>query len=385
MFGGSRDYRRFCKLPSATRSIVFYAESRNDWHHFSPVIEGLTGHYGRTVSYLTSDPNDLAFAAAGERLRVFHVGEGLVRTWAFYNLRADLLVLTMMDLHNLQLKRSLHPVHYVYLFHAPGSTHMVDHAGSYDHYDTILCVGPHHVKEIRARERQAGLPAKHLVEHGYHRIEQLVDEARRYRRRRHDDVPTILVAPTWGATSVLHLCGESLLGTLLEAGYRVILRPHYVTVKRSASLIADLKRRFGAHPGFEYVDLMGETDSLLEADLLVCDWSSMAIEYALALEKPVLFIDVPMRVRNPEWPALGIEPMEIAIRERVGRVLAPSRVAEAPALIRALLAEPEQFRANIAAVRQDYLFNFGHSAEAAAAEIVRLADERATSRLQARG
>jgi hypothetical protein len=385
MSGGWRDYRRFCKLPAAGRSIVFYAESRNDWHHFFPIIERLTGPCRRQVSYLTSDAHDLAFEAAGERLRVFHIGEGLVRTWAFYNLRADLLVLTMMDLHNLQLKRSLHPVHYVYIFHSPGSTHMVDHPHAYDHYDTLFCVGPHHVREIRARERQARLPAKHLVEHGYHRIEQLVEAAHRHRKRRRDAMPAILVAPTWGETSILHVCGETLLATLLEAGYRVILRPHHMTVKRSPRLIAGLRRRFAAHPGFDYVDLMGEIDSLLESDLLVCDWSAMAIEYALALEKPVLFIDVPMRVRNPQWPALGIEPMEIAIRERVGSVLAPARVAEAPALIQALIARPERFRAGIAAVRRDYLFNFGHSAEVAAAEILRLADQRAAERLQVQG
>ena len=45
----------------------------------------------------------------------------------------------------------------------------------------------------------------------------------------------------------------------------------------------------------------------------------MAIEYALGLGKPVLFVDVPPRVRNPAWAELGLEPMEMRIRRELGR------------------------------------------------------------------
>ena len=73
---------------------------------------------------------------------------------------ADLLLTQLLDLDNFDLKRSVHPVHYVYMFHSLISTHMADHANSYDHYDTILCAGPHQAREIRRREELEGLPAK---------------------------------------------------------------------------------------------------------------------------------------------------------------------------------------------------------------------------------
>ena len=63
---------------------------------------------------------------------------------------------------------------------------------------------------------------------------------------------------------------------------------------------------------------MEESDSLFESDLLICDWSAMAIEYALGLGKPVLFVDVPPRVRNPNYAELGLEPMEMRIRRELG-------------------------------------------------------------------
>src|SRR5207253_4002884 len=64
----------------------------------------------------------------------------------------------------------------------------------------------------------------------------------------------------------------------------------------------------------------------LESDVLICDWSAMAIEYALGLGKPVLFVDVPPRVRNPSYAELGIEPMEMRIRRELGTVLPLDRV-----------------------------------------------------------
>ena len=77
-------------------------------------------------------------------------------------------------------------------------------------------------------------------------------------------------------------------------------------------VIEKLKARYAGHANFEYQDRMGESDTLFRSDILICDWSAMAIEYALALEKPVLFIDLPRRVRNPDWQALEIEPMNLS-------------------------------------------------------------------------
>jgi len=99
-------------------------------------------------------------------LHAFRIRPGAVCIWFFQALKADVMVLTMLDLQNFQLKRSIHPVRYAYVFHSMGSTHMVDHENSYDHYDSLLCTGPHHVAEIRRREQLKGLPPKHLFAYG---------------------------------------------------------------------------------------------------------------------------------------------------------------------------------------------------------------------------
>jgi YidC/Oxa1 family membrane protein insertase len=370
-----RSYRRFQKLPPHDRSIVFYSETHQDWHHLQPLIDFLVGPLGRRVCHVTSEPS-VPLPPGPPGLRSFRVGSGALCTWLFQTLRADAMVLTMLDLDTFHLKRSLHPVHYVYVFHTMSSTHMVDLESSYDHYDSVLCAGPHHVEEIRRREQLKGLAPKRLVPSGYPRLERLVELAAG-RPRRPSGSTTVLLAPTWGEESTLPVCGEPLIAALLSGGIHVILRPHYQTVRLAPRLVERMIHRFGSDPCFRYVDRMEESDSLFESDLLISDWSGMAIEYALGLGKPVLFVDVPPRVRNPKYGELGLEPIEMRIRRELGRILPLDQVSEAPRHVAALLHEASAFRDRSVALRERWTFNFGRSVEVGAREIARIADERA--------
>jgi len=372
-------YRRFQKLPPDDRRIVFYSESHQDWHHLQPLIDFLVERLSRTVCHVTSE-STAALPVSRPGLHAFRIRSGAVLTWFFQMLKTDLMVLTMLDLQNFHLKRSKHPVHYAYVFHSMGSTHMVDHENSYDHYDSLLCVGPHHVAEIRRREELKGLPPKHLFAHGYGRLERLVEAAAAERPRPPAQPTTVLLAPTWGEHSILHVCGPPLIDALLRAGLRVILRPHYQTARLAPRVVQGLTARFGQDPRFRHVDRMGETDSLLESDLLISDWSAMAIEYGLGLGRPVLFVDVPPRVRNPKYAELGLEPMEMRIRRELGTVLPLDRVADAPAYVADLLRGAREFRDRMVALRAAWVFNFGRSVEVGAREIARLADERAEAK-----
>ena len=368
-------YRRFQHLPAHDRRIVFYSESDQDWHHLQPLIDFLIEKLSRTVCHVTSEAKSALPSAPRTGLHAFRIRSGPVLTWFFQMLEADVMVLTMLDLQNFHLKRSTHPVHYAYVFHSMGSTHMVDHETSYDHYDTLLCVGPHHVAEIRRREELKGLPPKHLFPHGYGRLERLVEAAARPRDPAAP--PTVLLAPTWGEHSILHVCGEPLIAALLAAGLRVILRPHYQTALLAPRVVENLVARFGTDPRFRHVGRMEDTASLLESDLLICDWSAMAIEYALGLGKPVLFVDVPPRVRNPRYEELGIEPMEMRIRRELGIILPLDRLADAPKYVAELLHRAPALRDRAATLREAWTFNFGRSVEVGAREIARIADERA--------
>lgn len=385
-------WRAYRKLPADWRNIVIYSESGQDWHYFAGLIEVLNGELQRKVTYITSDDTDPGLERKHGLYKAICLPEGFFLTLHFNMQQADVVVLTMMDLGNLQLKKSINPVHYVYLFHALGSTHMVDHAGSYDAYDSLFCAGPHHVAELRKREDLQGIPPRNLFEYGHPRLEDLLLSAQAYERkhgvRDAGEAPVVLIAPTWGEQSIFNTCGEELTGILLEAGYHVIVRPHYQTSKLTPEVIGKLKAKYAGHENIEFQDRMGESDTLFRSDILICDWSAMAIEYALGLEKPVLFIDLPRRVRNPDWQQLGIEPLEASFREVAGDIVAPADLEQAPGKIAALLERREEFRQTMRRLRPQMVFNIGNSIALGAAEIARLADDKAqqrTMREQANG
>ncbi len=385
---GWSEWRQYRKLSADWRNIVIYSESGQDWHYFEPLVTALNEDLARKVTYITSDEDDAGLKRQHGLYRSICIPEGFFLTLHFNFQKADVVVMTMMDLNNFQLKRSINPVHYVYLFHALGSTHMVDHANSYDAYDSLFCVGPHHVAELRKRESMLGIEPRNLFEYGHPRLENLLVVAMSYQlsalQAAEATSTTVLIAPTWGDESIFNTCGDELTGLLLDAGYHVIVRPHYQTVKKTPEVIDKLRTKYGDRDNFEYQDRMDESDSLFRSDILICDWSAMAIEYALGLEKPVLFVDLPRRVRNPDWQAMDIEPVEIGFRKLAGDIVSPQQLDEVPQKIDGLLQNQENFRQRMQKLRSQMVFNIGNSIQAGAKEIARLADEKVTGR-QARG
>jgi YidC/Oxa1 family membrane protein insertase len=252
---------------------------------------------------------------------------------------------------------------------------MADRADSFDHYDSILCAGPHQQDEIRKRESLHDLNAKQLFEHGYGRLEQLMAERRDAPRIQQDGDIHVLLAPSWGDETILNLCGLELTGILLDAGFRVTLRPHYQTHWLTPDVIDRIVAQYGDRAGFRLVEQMGESESLFDSHVMITDWSGAGMDYGLGLEKPVLYIDVPPKSRNDTWPELGMEPFESFIRDKIGAILPMSDLADAPPTIKRLLEDPRRFREQVTELRRNSVYHLGSSAEAGAAALARIADE----------
>ena len=360
-------YRAYKKLPKSYKKVVFYSESFQDWHHLKPLLNALLDD-DIAVTYVTSDDRDPGLLKLSNKYRSIYIGKGFFRILFFQFLKAKLLILTMMDLNNFELKRSMHPVHYVYIFHSLTSTHMVDTEKSFDHYDTIFCAGPHQKKEIELREKNKDLKAKNLVPYGYPRIEKLIQLSSKPKNEK----KVILLAPTWGEQSIINLMGMEICSIILNQGYSLILRPHHETIKRSPQLIDEIENKYSHLETFRLVREMGDAESLLQSDLLICDWSGTAIEYAFGLEKPVIFIDIPPRVRNPNWREIQSEPLEMSIREKVGRVICPSKLDELPSSISQLLNEHQISSSLIKSLREEFIYNLSRSEITGREEIKRL-------------
>ena len=248
--------------------------------------------------------------------------------------------------------------HYVYVPHSTGSLHMKYPEGNFNAFDTIMAVGQHHVEEfLRIRKSEAGVNA--LVA-GYGRMDMLRRQYSELFVQEGSDEPpskTIAIAPSWHDGNILEIIGIDFTQILLGKGYRVIFRPHYKIAELKPAFIGKLKGHFSGHKNFK-LDIAGQDSSIFfKSDLLVSDYSGIALEYAFLRERPVLFIDAPPKVRNPNWHEVEIEPIELFLREKLGRIVSP----DIQMLIdetEKLLDQPGKIFESIVEARNRYCFNF---------------------------
>ncbi len=373
-----KELKQFQSLPQSDRRIVFYSEDVHSMIHFEKVIDRLNSKFQLKVCYLTSDSNDPVFNLGESNILPFYIGDGIVRTSAFYKMNASICIMTMPDIETFHLKRSkVYPVHYLYLFHAMVSTHYNYRKSAFDHYDTIFCTGSHHIDEIRETERVYGLKPKHLFPDGYRRIEELIENVGAIRSENpnfNQERKTVILAPSWGADATLETCGEEIVGLLLSAGYRTIVRPHPMTTKHNEPLIKGLFEKFNKNNLFQLQTDIRDEKTLYESHVMISDWSGVALEYAFACERPVIFIDVPRKCNNLEADKISLEPFESSVRNKIGRIVSPDHLQSLVGSIEELYKDSTTFIEQIRKVRNESIFNLGNSLEKATDEIGRLLD-----------
>lgn len=366
------DYRRF--FGTVDKHLVIYSEKSGFYKYFQGAVEWLLANSDVRIHYVTSDPDDRVFdlAQTEPRIMPYYIGEKRLIT-LMMKMDADVVLMTLEDLDNYYVKRSYvrKDTEYVFAFHHMTSTTLTAHEQAYDHYDALLCVGPHQVREIRAAEKLRGLPPKELVECGYDLLDR---EIRSYATRPHEshDRPVVLVAPSWQTDNILDLCPKGVIDPLLERGWKVIVRPHPEYTKRFRARWEALQAAYADRSAddiwFER-DFSG-ADSILDADVLVTDWSSVFCEFSFVTLKPSVFVDTPMKVGNPNWKATGIEPTDISLRNEVGISVGTDELGRLGNVIQEMLDNPDAWRDRIEAVRSRMIFNLGRGGEVAGRYLV---------------
>jgi YidC/Oxa1 family membrane protein insertase len=355
-------YTFYRKIPKNEREIVFYSEDIASFRYFEGLIDYLTTEENLKICYITSDTSDPILSQKRSNIKALYIKSLL----AFFTVTLDskLLIMTMPDLHQLHVRRSERGTHHVYLFHNIGSSFPVIRFGALFHYDTIFCAGPHHIEEIRAQEDLYNLPKKHLVEFGYSSLEKIYNDYKNYdhsKKKPSAYKARILIAPSWGDNSILNFCGSKLIRILLESNYEVIVRPHPMTKINSPKVLQSLNKEFENFDNYVFEGEITSTESFYNSDLLISDWSGVSYEYAFGTERPVLCIDVPQKIVNERYKEIGIEPVDIGIRNRLGAVLKPDELEKADSLITHILANKDTYVAEIIKARGEFVYNFGDS------------------------
>lgn len=356
------DYKRFFSV--ANKHLVFYSESSGFYKYYRATIAYLLSHTNIIVHYVTSDPADQIFEVAKNqsRIRPYYIGEKKLIT-LFMKMDADMVIMTMPDLQNFHIKRSYvrKDVEYVYVPHGLDSLNLTMRTGSVDHYDAVLCVGPNQKEEIKKTEEVYNLPPKKLVECGY----MLLDDMRAGFSEKADcsEQPVILIAPSWQEANIMDSCIDELLTSLQYTGYHIVVRPHPQYVKHREAQLNDLKARYAGTPQVEIQTNFASNSTVFQADLLITDWSGIAYEYAYTTCQPVLFVNTPMKVMNPEYERIGVVPINISIRKEIGREIEPEDAGQANIVVEEMVARRGEYQERIRKLACQNVYNLGQSAQ----------------------
>jgi YidC/Oxa1 family membrane protein insertase len=171
----------------------------------------------------------------------------------------------------------------------------------------------------------------------------------------------VLVAPSWGECSLVEHGLEPLIEILLQAHFQVTLRLHPMTRRHAPGLARQLLRTHEGSGRFRFDPHINTTDSLLDADIMISEWSGAPLEYAFARERPVIFIDTPAKVNNPNFGRIDLPCLEVDIREQIGRIVKPDALHELPRVVRELVDGAQAWAAQIRSVREATVFNVGDS------------------------
>tara|TARA_B110000263_G_C15306800_1_gene510859 strand:- start:2457 stop:3611 length:1155 start_codon:yes stop_codon:yes gene_type:complete len=369
------ELKRFENLSDEERTIIFYVENEYYFIYLKSIINELIDKNDIRICYVTSSKTDPMLKNNHKNISSFYIGDGTARTKFFLNLKAKILIMTMPDLQSFHIKRSkISNVHYVYVFHSPVSTHLVYRKEAFDNFDTVFCVGNFQIEEIRERESKYNLKEKRLIKCGYGRLDDLIIEYENFDRSQNkiNNKKQIIIAPSWGENGIIETIGKNLIQQLLTLDYKVVLRPHPMTSKKSPKKIKNIQEKFCDNPNFCLEEDVRTFNTFFTSDCIISDWSGVAIESAFTTRKPVLFIDVPIKMRNPEYKEISITPLEIKIREQIGTVIVPDEIINLQEKIEYMIKNKNEFDTKIKKLREQLIFNIGQSEKIAAKEILKL-------------
>lgn len=376
---GKADYKRFLKTQG--KMIVFYSEKNGFYKYYKNIIEEIIRRTNIVIHYITSDPEDEVFQMESGQFKPYYINENRMIV-LMMKMETEIMVMTTPDLENFQLKRSYvkKDIEYIYVPHDVNSTNLSFHKNALDHFDTIFTSGPKNMAEIAEREEKFKVPKKNLIAWGSSVIDNMTAS---YEEMLREGTPgekkTVLIAPSWQADNILDSCIEQMLDQMVQTSYQIIVRPHPQYVRHFEARIDALAAKYKAHDVTFQKDF-SSNKTVYMADLLVTDWSSIAFEYSFATLKPVLFIDTPMKILNPDYQELETIPIDIELRNRIGISIVPDRVGEEiVAVVDRLLGTVQFSRESIQKLKEEYIYNHGTSGKVGAKYIIDQLVKRSSS------
>lgn len=304
-------------LAEDKQDYVIFSDSKRYWNVFKPICDEFEKRKLK-ITYYTASPDDPALSEKYDYVNAVFIGEGN-RAFAKLNMmKARICLSTTPGLDVLQWKRSKDVDYYVHIYHA------VDEGLGYrmfgvDFYDAILLTGEFQEENIRKLENLRHEKAKETVVTGCTYMDELLKKASVVKKESSDD-KLILLAPSWGPSSILNKYGENIIDALIKTGYRISVRPHPQMAIANPEILDGLRKKYPDNDRFSWNFDNDNFDILSKADVMITDFSGIIFDYCLVFDRPLIYADTEMDlapydaawIDEPLWrfevlPKLGVQ------------------------------------------------------------------------------
>lgn len=300
---------RTAKTEDEKLQYVIFSDHKRYWNIFEPICDEFEKRQVKLV-YMTESEDDPALAKEYKYIEARYIGEGNMAFAKLNVLNAHVVISTTPSLDVFQWKRSKKVDYYIHITHMPNDVTTYRMFGL-DFYDAVLVSGQYQVDQIRKLEELRGLPAKDIEIVGLPYMDVMkarldkdvnkIGEAEFGKDSlkgeeedlgsKSNEMRTVLLAPSWGASGILSKYGERFIDALIDTGYKIIVRPHPQSYTSEKEMIDRLMAKYDDPSKVEWNRDNDNYEVLKKSDILISDFSGVIFDFALVFDKPVICAD----------------------------------------------------------------------------------------------
>ena len=344
---GYLSYLKIKKNNKNKKFVYFFSESLSYRNYFVNIIRNLNKDKNLKILYFTSDEKDLEIIE--NNIKPIFIGNGIIRMFFFTNLQCELMIMTLTDLDNHEIKKSKNCKNYAYVFHSLVSTHKAYNKNSLNNYDIIFANGEYQKRELEKAEEIYGLKRKKIYKTGYPYMEFLKENF-----YDNSDTQHVLFAPSWSKDkdNLIEKHSADIINVVSKEK-KILFRPHPQSLIQDEKKLNLIRKKFNKNEKFHYNSYINDIEPIFNSSILITDNGGMALEYSLILRKPVVFINYRDKIHNKNFKEIKLKPIEDDFKERFGILINTNQISNLNKIIDDVLKNFKQLDTELNKFLQD--------------------------------
>ncbi len=340
------------KISKLKKKVIFFSEGTHHLEHLKPFINFFLNR--TDIIFISLSNKDKAKKIVEKNFHFYELNSYYFLNLFFKTIDNAYIFTSLPDLGQLYFKKHNNNK-FLYIFHSLASAHIQYNRLAFKYFDTIFCAGQHHYNELSMMKKKYNLHYNKLIKYGYPKIEKISENVDKTSSK------SILIASSWGENSITNTVSLELIDILLKKlDYKIIFRPHNMSLKIDKKRINTIKNSFKNSHKFHIDDSNSSYNSLIDSKVLITDWGSTSADFFLGLNKPVIFIDTKMKKKNNNYFEISELAFEIDSRKDMGIIINSNKIREIDnKLIESLyVRKNDNVRENLI---KKYIYNFKNS------------------------